>query len=142
VALTGVVVNDAIVLIERINENMAEGMRFFEAILQGGARRFRAIFLTTLSTVGGLAPLIMEQDLQARFLIPMALSIAAGVAFATVLTLVLIPSLLAILNDFRLIVHRLRTGTWPKRLDVEPARDRHVDPLAPIPASTTVQPEN
>ena len=142
VALTGVVVNDAIVLIERINENMAEGMRFFEAILQGGARRFRAIFLTTLSTVGGLAPLIMEQDLQAKFLIPMALSIAAGVAFATMLTLVLIPSLLAILNDFRLIVHRLRTGAWPKRLDVEPARDRHVDPLAPIPASTTVQPEN
>jgi multidrug efflux pump subunit AcrB len=56
VALTGVVVNDAIVLIERINENFACGMPFFDAILKGGARRFRAIFLTTLSTVGGLAP--------------------------------------------------------------------------------------
>jgi multidrug efflux pump subunit AcrB len=74
VALTGVVVNDAIVLIERINENIAEGMPFFDAILNGGARRFRAIFLTSLSTVGGLAPLIMETDLQAKFLIPMALS--------------------------------------------------------------------
>jgi multidrug efflux pump subunit AcrB len=130
VALTGVVVNDAIVLIERINENVACGIPFFEAILQGGARRFRAIFLTTLSTVGGLAPLILETDFQAKFLIPMALSIAAGVAFATILTLVLIPSLLAILNDFRLLVHRVRHGRWPRRLDVEPARNRHDDPLA------------
>jgi len=72
----------------------------------------------------------------------MALSIAAGVAFATVLTLVLIPSLLAILSDFRLIAHRFKTGVWPKRLDVEPARDRHVDPLAPIPAEMAAQPEN
>jgi Cu/Ag efflux pump CusA len=127
VALTGVVVNDAIVLIERVNENMAEGMPFFEAIIAGGARRFRAIFLTTASTVGGLAPLILETDFQARFLIPMALSLAAGVAFATVLTLVLVPSLLVILNDLRLVWHRLTKGQWPKRVDVEPARDRHVD---------------
>lgn len=131
VALAGVVVNDAIVLIERINENIAQGMQFFEAILKGGARRFRAIFLTTISTVGGLLPLISEQDLQARFLIPMALSIAAGVTFATVLTLVLIPSLMAILSDFRLLAHRLRTGTWPRRVDVEPARDRRIDLMAP-----------
>jgi multidrug efflux pump subunit AcrB len=129
VALTGVVVNDAIVLIERINENIAEGMPFFDAIISGGARRFRAIFLTSVSTVGGLAPLIMETDLQAKFLIPMALSIAAGIAFATVLTLVLIPSLLAILSDFRLLVHRYRYKTWPKRVEVEPSRHRHVDML-------------
>jgi multidrug efflux pump subunit AcrB len=130
VALTGVVVNDAIVLIERVNENFACGMPFFDAILKGGARRFRAIFLTTLSTVGGLTPLILETDFQAKFLIPMALSIAAGVAFATILTLVLIPSLLAILNDFRLLVHRFKYGQWPRRLEVEPARTRHEDPLA------------
>jgi len=129
VALTGVVVNDAIVLIERINENIAEGMDFFGAIIKGGERRFRAIVLTTISTVGGLTPLIMETDLQARFLIPMALSIAAGVLFATVLTLVLIPSLLTILNDLRLVAHRLNKGVWPKRVAVEPARNRHVDPL-------------
>ena len=137
VALTGVVVNDAIVLIERINENIAEGMPFFDAILNGGARRFRAIFLTSLSTVGGLAPLIMETDLQAKFLIPMALSIAAGIAFATVLTLVLVPSLLALLSDFRLLAYRLRYGFWPKRVDVEPARNRHMDPLADEPVLET-----
>jgi len=138
VALTGVVVNDAIVLIERINENIAEGMPFFDAILNGGARRFRAIILTSLSTVGGLAPLIMETDLQAKFLIPMALSIAAGIAFATVLTLVLVPSLLALLSDFRLLTHRLRYGFWPKRVDVEPARNRHVDLLKDESAPETV----
>jgi len=131
VALTGVVVNDAIVLIERINENISQGMGFFDAIIKGGARRFRAIFLTTLSTVGGLTPLILETDLQARFLIPMAISIAAGVAFATVLTLVLIPSLLAILSDFRLFLFWIRKGYWPKRMAMEPAVDRHVDLLNP-----------
>ncbi|MGD9366408.1 MAG: efflux RND transporter permease subunit [Desulfobacteraceae bacterium] len=133
VALTGVVVNDAIVLIERVNENLAEGMPFFDAIIAGGARRFRAITLTTVSTVGGLAPLIMETNFQARFLIPMALSLAAGVAFATVLTLVLVPSLLTILNDLRLLVHRLRKGYWPRRVEVEPARDRHLDLMADSP---------
>ena len=133
VALTGVVVNDAIVLIERINENIAEGMPFFDAIITGGARRFRAIILTSLSTIGGLMPLILEKDLQARFLIPMALSLAAGVAFATVLTLVLIPSLLTILSDFRLLFYRSKKGVWPRRVAVEPARDRHDDPLQATP---------
>jgi len=139
VALTGVVVNDAIVLIERINENIAEGMPFFEAILSGGARRFRAIFLTSVSTVGGLAPLIMETDLQARFLIPMALSLAAGIAFATVLTLVLVPSLLAMLSDLRLVVHRFKYGVWPKRVEVEPSRYRYADLLA-YPSKTGAKP--
>lgn len=124
VALTGVVVNDAIVLIERINVNIHQGMPFFESILHGGSRRFRAIFLTTLSTVGGLAPMLLETDLQARFLIPMAISLAAGVAFATLLTLILIPSLLVILNDFRLLAHRVRHGEWIKRVSAEPASHR------------------
>ncbi len=135
VALTGVVVNDAIVLIERVNTNIAEKMPFYDAILMGGGRRFRAIVLTTVSTVGGLAPLIMETDLQARFLIPMALSVAAGVLFATVLTLVLLPSLLVILNDFRCILYRFSHGRWPEREFVEPALDRHDDPMA---ASTAI----
>jgi multidrug efflux pump subunit AcrB len=137
VALTGVVVNDAIVLIECVNNNIAEGMPFFDAILSGSARRFRAIFLTSITTVGGLAPLIMETDLQAKGLIPMAISIAAGIAFATVLTLLLVPSLLALLSDLRLLVHRLRYGVWPKRIDVEPARNRHVDPLVDKPVMET-----
>ena len=124
VALTGVVVNDAIVLIERINENLALKMRFFDAIIHGGRRRFRAIILTSFSTVGGLAPMILETDLQAKFLIPMALALAAGVAFATVLTLVLIPSLLVILNDMRRLVYKLRHKRWPSREEVEPATTR------------------
>lgn len=124
VALAGVVVNDAIVLIERVNENLAGGMAFFQSIIKAGARRFRAIFLTTISTAGGLLPLIAEKDLQAKVLIPMALSLAAGVIFATVLTLVLIPSLLAILNDLRLLFYRLHHGNWPRRVAVEPARNR------------------
>ncbi|MCB2184375.1 MAG: efflux RND transporter permease subunit [Desulfobulbaceae bacterium] len=131
VALTGVVVNDAIVLIDKININLSEGMPFFEAIKNGGIRRFRAIFLTTLSTVGGLTPLIMETDLQAKFLIPMALSIAAGVTFATVLTLLLIPSILVILNDFRRLNYRLRHGFWPAREEVEPARHRYNNFIKP-----------
>ena len=125
VALTGVVVNDAIVLIDKININLSEGMGFFEAIRKGGVRRFRAIFLTTLSTVGGLTPLILETDLQAKFLIPMALSIAAGVAFATLLTLLLIPSILVIFNDFRRLFYRLRYKSWPSREEVEPAKHRY-----------------
>ena len=131
VALTGVVVNDAIVLIERINKNLAEGMPFIDAIIKGGARRFRPIVLTTVSTIVGLSPLIMEADLQAKFLIPMALSIAAGVAFATLLTLVLIPSLLMILNDIRLLAHRLFHGTRtrPVREDLEPSSRRDGDLL-------------
>jgi multidrug efflux pump subunit AcrB len=129
VALTGVVVNDAIVLIERINENFAEGMPFFEAVLKGCVRRFRAIILTSLSTIGGLMPLILETDLQAKFLIPMALSLASGVLFATVLTLILVPSLLTIVSDFRLLIYRFRHGVWTDRLAVEPARNRHDDPL-------------
>jgi multidrug efflux pump subunit AcrB len=125
VALTGVVVNDAIVLIEAFNERLAAGAAFFDAVLDAGRRRFRAVLLTSISTVGGLTPMILEQDLQARFLIPMALSIAAGVAFATVLTLVLIPGLLSILNDARCFTFRLQTGQWPEsRASVEPARTR------------------
>lgn len=139
VALTGVVVNDAIVLIERINENLAEGMPFFEAIQSGGSRRFRAILLTSLSTVGGLAPLILETDMQARFLIPMALSLAAGVTFTTILTLVLIPSLLAIVNDIRRLKTRIQEGYWPTREAVEPATSRKINRMlgeAPPPEIT------
>jgi multidrug efflux pump subunit AcrB len=126
VALAGVVVNDAIVLIERVNENWAIGMPFFEALAHAGKRRFRAIFLTSISTIGGLAPLIFETDLQARFLIPMALSIAGGVLFATVLTLVLIPSLMVILNDCRRALYRFKYGLWPDRISVEPALTRNI----------------
>ncbi len=124
VALTGVVVNSAIVLIDRINKNLAEGMPFFEAVEAGSSRRFRAIFLTTVSTVGALMPLILEKDFQAQMLIPMAVSIAAGVLFSSALTLVLIPSLLVIMNDLRRLFHRIWHGHWPTREEIEPACKR------------------
>lgn len=107
-ALTGVVVNDAIVLIESINTQIADGVPIFGAIGKGGKRRFRAILLTTLSTVGTLIPMIIEGDLSAQPLNPMALSVAAGVVFASLLTLVYIPCLFAILNDFRRALHFVR----------------------------------
>ena len=140
VALSGVVVNDAIVLIECVNTFIAKGTPFVESVIRGGARRFRAIFLTTISTCGGLTPLIMEKDMQAKFLIPMAISLAAGVAFATLLTLILIPCLFCILNDFRRLARYLHKGVWPTPEEVEPATERFANPLegepATAPAST------
>ena len=130
VALSGVVVNDAIVLIECINTNLAEGHSLYDAIHLGGTRRFRAIFLTTVSTVGGLTPLLLEKDIQARFLVPMAISLAAGVAFATLLTLLFIPCLLVVLNDARRLVYWIQHGTWPSSESVEPARLRNLDLMA------------
>lgn len=126
VALSGVVVNDAIVLIECINNFVARGMPIREAIWRGGVRRFRAVFLTTISTVGGLTPLIMERDIQAQFLVPMAVSLAAGVAFATLLTLILIPCLLLVLNDLRRFLYWTLRRRWPSREEVEPARTRYL----------------
>ena len=130
VALAGVVVNDAIILIECVNGYIANGESFYAAVRKGGARRFRAIFLTTISTVGGLTPLIIEKDFQAQILIPMAISIAAGVAFATLLTLLLVPCLLCVLNDLRRIVHRVMQGYWPTPEEVEPARLRKLNVFA------------
>ncbi|MCK5861614.1 MAG: efflux RND transporter permease subunit [Candidatus Hydrogenedentes bacterium] len=127
VALAGVVVNDAIVLIECINNYLADGESFYEAVRRGGTRRFRAIFLTTITTVGGLAPLLMEKDHQAKVLIPMAISLASGVAFATVLTLFIVPCALCILNDFRRLFHWFTTGVMPSPEEVEPARMRKLD---------------
>lgn len=141
VALAGVVVNDAIVLIEAVNHRIADGMKVFDAIGDGGARRFRAILLTTISTSGGLAPLILEKDFAAQSLIPMALSVASGVAVATVFTLFLIPALLGILSDFRCLVFRLWHGVWPTREEIEPARkramDRYEEDLGRTPESET-----
>ncbi len=126
VGLAGIVVNDAIVLIERINTNIREGIPFKEAVRLGGMRRFRAVFLTSITTVGGLAPLIFETDPHATILIPMAITIVFGVIFATILTLILIPCLLVILNDLRLVVSRLKDGVWKQRHEVEPARLRNL----------------
>jgi multidrug efflux pump subunit AcrB len=124
VALAGVVVNDNIVLVECCNNLIARGTPFYEALCQGGVRRFRAIFLTSASTCAGLSPIILERDLEAQVVIPMAVSIAAGVAFATGITLLLIPACFALLNDVRRGAHRFVKGTWPTPEEVEPAYTR------------------
>ncbi len=127
VALAGVVVNDAIVLIEAYNTRIGQGMKLFEALSEAGGRRFRAILLTTVTTVGGMGPLIFETNFAAIMLIPMALSVASGLILSTVSTLVIVPCLLAALNDVRCLAHRLLKGAWPAREDVEPGRDRAID---------------
>ena len=121
VALTGVVVNDAIVLIDRINYNIKQGTPFMEAIVQGGTRRFRAVILTSVTTVGGLLPIIVETDPAAQTMIPMGVSLASGITFATVLTLLLVPTLMVILNDARCALFRIAKGRWPQREEAEPA---------------------
>jgi multidrug efflux pump subunit AcrB len=128
VALAGVVVNDAIVMIERVNMNLEEGMDFFDAVFQGGVRRFRAVMLTSISTVGGLLPLILETSQHAQQLIPMGISLAFGVAFATILTLLLIPCLLTIINDIRYAFTRLSGRTDIARNVLEPAFRRGMNP--------------
>lgn len=108
VALSGVVVNDSLVLIDYANRRTREGICPFDAIHQAGVRRFRPILLTTLTTFGGLAPMIFETSRQARFMIPMAISLGFGILFATSITLVLVPCLYSIAEDIRRFVIRIR----------------------------------
>ena len=99
VALTGVVVNDSLVLIDAANTYRKEGASAFEAIVQGAKRRFRPILLTSLTTFLGLAPMILEKSVQARFLVPMAISLGFGVLFATFVILLIVPALYMIIED-------------------------------------------
>ena len=95
-AIAGVVVNDSLVMVDYINRQREDGRPLFDAVLESGAARFRAILLTSLTTFGGLVPLLMEKSVQAQFLIPMAVSISFGLAVATLLVLIVIPALLNI----------------------------------------------
>ena len=114
VALTGIVVNDALILVDFINKEVAAGKSRFEAVISGGKRRLRPIILTSLTTVLGLAPLMAEQSFQARFLIPMAISISFGLAFGTILTLVVVPSIYMIVEDLHVLTCRLWYGSEPQ----------------------------
>lgn len=100
VALSGVVVNDSIVLVDYVNTKRAEGLPTWDAVIVGSTRRFRPILLTSLTTFFGLAPMILETSVQARFLIPMALSLGFGVMFATVIILIFVPAGYLALEDF------------------------------------------
>ena len=100
-ALSGIVVNDSLVLVHRIDELRTDGMSLIEALPEAVKQRFRAILLTTLTTFAGLIPLLAETAVQAQFLKPMAVSVGFGVVFATMITMLLLPMLLLIADDFR-----------------------------------------
>ncbi len=98
-AVAGIVVNDALVLVDFINRRRAEGVPLRDAVLEAGGRRFRPIVLTSLTTFVGLFPLLMDQSLQAQFLIPMATTLGAGILVSTAITLYLIPCALLLGAD-------------------------------------------
>lgn len=109
VALSGVVVNDSLVLLDRYNKLVAEGWDNAKAIVEAARRRFRAIFLTTATTALGLTPMLFETSTQAQFLIPMAVSLATGIVFASVIILFLIPALVMIREDLRPKTKKIET---------------------------------
>lgn len=121
IALAGVVVNDAVVFLDKFNRNMRSGMKIKEAVHDAGVSRFRAILLTTLTTVAGLYPLILEKSRQAQFLIPMAISIAWGIVFVTIFILFFFPNLILIFNDIKQLAIWLWTGKKPSNEEIEPA---------------------
>ena len=116
-ALSGIVINDALVLIDYANRQRLAGATAREAIIMAATRRLRPILLTTLTTFFGLAPMIFETSRQARFMIPMAVSIGFGILFATVILLILVPSLYLLLEDLQ---HNLR-----RLLGLPPRTPRH-----------------
>jgi multidrug efflux pump subunit AcrB len=109
VALTGVVVNDSLVMVDFVNREVAGGKPLKDAIRTAGVARFRPILLTSITTFAGLTPLLLERSMQAQFLIPMAISLAFGVIFATSITLILVPSSYHILEDAKQAVANMFT---------------------------------
>ncbi|MFQ5968369.1 MAG: efflux RND transporter permease subunit [Acidimicrobiia bacterium] len=116
VALAGIIINDSVVLVDRYNNLIRKGMDVGEALCEAARSRFRPIVLTTITTAGGLAPIILLRSEQGQFLVPMAVSVAFGLIFGTLLTLLLLPSALYAISDLRLLLRRKKT-----RLEVEPA---------------------
>ena len=121
IALIGILVNDSLVFISKFNNNLKEGLKFEDALKATGMSRFRPIILTSITTIAGLAPLIFEKELQAQFLIPMAIAIAYGLILATLLTLVFLPAFLKIINKIRYTKEWIFTGKKLNHEDREPA---------------------
>ncbi|QBF81372.1 efflux RND transporter permease subunit [Shewanella maritima] len=107
IAAAGVVVNDSLVMVDYINNSRKQGVPMQQAVLDAGCRRFRAILLTSLTTFIGLVPIMTETSMQAQMVIPMAVSLAFGVLFATVVTLCLIPCLYLAIEDMKAMVAKL-----------------------------------
>lgn len=121
VALSGVIINDAVVFLAKFNQLLLEGNKVRDAAFQAGMARFRAIMLTTLTTTLGLFPIILETSFQAQFLIPMAISLAYGVLFGTGFILAFFPVLLLTLNDIKVWSYKFWHGKEISSEDVEPA---------------------
>jgi multidrug efflux pump subunit AcrB len=121
IALVGIMVNDGLVLIGKFNSYLREGMSFDTALIEAGKSRFRAIFLTSLTTIAGIAPLLLERSRQAQFLKPMAISIAYGIFIATFLTLLFLPLLLSVTNTLKTKYKWLATGKHVDKESVERA---------------------
>ncbi|MGM0463815.1 MAG: efflux RND transporter permease subunit [Bacteroidota bacterium] len=119
VALTGVIINDAIVFLTKYDGLLLNGKSVTEAIIGAGKSRLRPILLTSFTTTIGLFPLILEQSRQAQFLVPMAISLAYGVAIGTVFILIFFPVLIMLLNDFNVFIRKIWTGVAPEKEDVE-----------------------
>ena len=111
IGLSGVVVNDSLVLIDFINQRYKDGLPMRDAIIEGGKARFRPILLTSLTTFLGVLPLILEKSLQAQFLIPMAISLGFGILFATFIIMILVPAMTMLVHDIQ-----VRFG-WIKETD-------------------------
>ncbi len=116
IALTGVVVNDSLIMIDYANRTRGRRSAF-EAIHAAGMRRFRPIFLTTATTFFGLTPIILETSLQAQYIIPMAISLGFGIVFATAIILLLVPCLYLILEDITRLLLSNRSGSTPDEAD-------------------------
>lgn len=107
VALSGTIINDAIVYMSKYNQNLVKGMKVIEATIDAGKSRFRAILLTTITTTAGLMPLILENSPDAQFLVPMAIALAYGILFGTVFILLILPLLIVIMNSLKLRIKSL-----------------------------------
>ncbi|ARN76202.1 efflux RND transporter permease subunit [Oceanicoccus sagamiensis] len=101
IALSGVVVNDSLIMVDFINRSVAKGTPVYQAVVDAGCKRFRAIFLTSLTTFFGLLPVLLETSVQAQQVVPMAVSLAFGIVFATVITLLLLPCMYIVLEDLK-----------------------------------------
>jgi multidrug efflux pump subunit AcrB len=121
VALSGVIINDAIVFMAKYNQNLEKGMKILDAVKNAGISRFRAIFLTTITTTAGLMPLILENSPDARMLIPMAVALAYGILFGTVFILIILPVLVVLSNKAAYSFKKLRSKETFTYEDLETA---------------------
>ncbi|MBD3225250.1 MAG: AcrB/AcrD/AcrF family protein [Caldithrix sp.] len=121
IALSGIIINDSIVFVDQINRNLRSGQKIFDAVHNAGLARLRPILLTTLTTVFGLGPIILETSRQAQFLIPMAVSVAYGLLFGTFILLIILPALFLAINSVRYNLNTVISKDHKTRENVEPS---------------------